>query len=175
MSQAEAALHFLGPALLDCTVNGVMQERIGNRDLNFAPHGVYPALGADRWIALAVETEAQWEALCMVMGCPDWQPDARFATTAGRLVHQDELDATVAAWTVKREASQLEAALQARGVPAHVVATMAELATDPQLLHRRHFVELEHPTLGQTVVEGITIPFVPDASSGTICHADPWS
>jgi crotonobetainyl-CoA:carnitine CoA-transferase CaiB-like acyl-CoA transferase len=154
VSQAEAALHFLGPALLDCTVNGVIQERIGNRDLNFAPHGVYPTQGADRWIALAIETEAQWEALCLMMERPDLQRDARFATVAGRLAHQDELDAAVGAWTAKREALQLEAALQARGVPAHVVATMAEMATDSQLLHRRHFIELEHPTFGKTVVEG---------------------
>jgi crotonobetainyl-CoA:carnitine CoA-transferase CaiB-like acyl-CoA transferase len=154
VSQAEAALHFLGPALLDCTVNGVVQERIGNRDLNFAPHGVYPTQGTDRWIALAVETEVQWKALCMVMERPDLQQDARFATVAERLTHQDELDAAVGAWTVKHDALQLEAVLQACGVPAHVVATMSEMATDSQLLHRRHFVELEHPTLGKTVVEG---------------------
>lgn len=153
VSQAEAALHFLGPALLDCTVNGVVQERIGNRDLNVAPHGVYPAQGKDRWIALAVETEAQWEALCAVMERPDLRQDGRFTTVADRLAHQDELDAAVGAWTVKLDAAQLEATLQARGVPAHVVSTMAEMANDPQLLHQHHFVELEHPTLGKTVVE----------------------
>lgn len=153
VSQAEAALHFLGPALLDCTVNGVVQERIGNRDLNFAPHGVYPAQGKDRWIALAVETEAQWESLCAVMERPDLRQDGRFTTVANRLAHQDELDAAVGAWTVKLDAAQLETVLQARGVPAHVVSTMAELSNDPQLLHQRHFVELAHPTLGKTVVE----------------------
>lgn len=153
VSQAEAALHFLGPALLDCTVNGVVQERIGNRDLNVAPHGVYPAQGKDRWIALAVETEAQWEALCAAMERPDLRQDGRFTTVADRLAHQDELDAAVGAWTVKLDAAQLETVLQARGVPAHVVSTMAELSNDPQLLHQHHFVELEHPTLGKTVVE----------------------
>lgn len=153
VSQAEAALHFLGPALLDCTVNGVVQERIGNRDLNVAPHGVYPAQGKDRWIALAVETEAQWEALCAAMERTDLRQDGRFTTVADRLAHQDELDAAVGAWTVKLDAAQLEATLQARGVPAHVVSTMAELSNDPQLLHQHHFVELEHPTLGKTVVE----------------------
>lgn len=153
VSQAEAALHFLGPALLDCTVNGVVQERIGNRDLNVAPHGVYPAQGKNRWIALAVETEAQWESLCAVMERPDLRQDGRFTTATDRLAHQDELDAAVGAWTVKLDAAQLETVLQARGVPAHVVSTMAELSNDPQLLHQHHFVELEHPTLGKTVVE----------------------
>jgi benzylsuccinate CoA-transferase BbsF subunit len=154
VSQAEAALHFLGPALLDYTTNGVVQERVGNRDLNFAPHGIYPTQGTDRWIALAVETEAQWEALCLVMERPDLQQDARFAAVAERLAHQDELDAIVGAWTTQHDASRLERVLQARGVPTHVVASMSEMAADAQLLHRHHFVELEHPTLGKTVVEG---------------------
>src|SRR4029450_3557681 len=37
-SQAEASLHFLGPALLDHTVNGRLWERTGNRDRHDAPH-----------------------------------------------------------------------------------------------------------------------------------------
>ena len=46
-SQAESALHFLAPALLDCAANGRMSQGLGNDDPNYAPHGVYPALGND--------------------------------------------------------------------------------------------------------------------------------
>jgi len=42
LSQAEASLHFLGPALLDYVVNGRVWPRHGNRDPDMAPHGVYP-------------------------------------------------------------------------------------------------------------------------------------
>src|SRR5215475_9063751 len=66
-SQAEASLHFLTPAILDYTVNGRIQEKMGNHDLSLAPHGVYPAVGKDRWIVLAIQTEQQWQALCSVM------------------------------------------------------------------------------------------------------------
>ncbi len=154
LSQAEASLHFLGPALLDYTINGRAQNRNGNRDLNYAPHGVYPAAGEDRWIAIAVTNTEQWQALCTVMERPDLLHDERFATPAARLVHQDELDAQIAAWTKDRDPFQAEAALQARGVPASTVLTMRDLHTDPQLVHRGHFVELEHPTHGKTTVEG---------------------
>ena len=47
LSQAEAALHLLTPALLDQTVNGRVWERAGNRDLVHAPHGRLPD-GRDR-------------------------------------------------------------------------------------------------------------------------------
>jgi crotonobetainyl-CoA:carnitine CoA-transferase CaiB-like acyl-CoA transferase len=63
LSQAEASLHFLGPALLDHAVNHRLPERVGNRDRDCAPHGVYPAAGHDRWVAIAVDGDAAFAAL----------------------------------------------------------------------------------------------------------------
>jgi benzylsuccinate CoA-transferase BbsF subunit len=151
-SQAEASLDFLGPALLDYTVNGRVSGRVGNRDPDMAPHGVFPAAGDDRWVAIVARDDADWRALCAVMEHHDLA--ARFATRADRLAHQDELEAIVGAWTSARDAHAVEALLQARGVPASVVQTSADLVRDPQLLHRGHFVRLAHPELGETVVEG---------------------
>jgi crotonobetainyl-CoA:carnitine CoA-transferase CaiB-like acyl-CoA transferase len=153
-AQAEASLHFLGPALLDYTVNGRVAGRVGNRDPDMAPHGVFPAAGDDRWVAIAARDDADWRALCAAMARDDLADDARFATTAARLAHQDPLEAIVGAWTASRDAPAVEALLQARGVPASAVQTSADLVRDPQLLHRGHFVRLAHPELGETVVEG---------------------
>ena len=153
-SQAESALHFLGPALLDYTVNDRVQGRTGNRDAHLAPHGVYPAAGDDRWVAIAAGADEQWQALCEVMERPELLRDERFATAAARLAHQDELDAILAEWTKGREAEEAEATLQARAVPASVVQNSGEMYADPQLAHRGHFVEVEHPTHGTITVEG---------------------
>src|SRR5215813_7261663 len=107
-SQAESTLHFLAPAILDYTVNGRVQERVGNRDPAMAPHGVYPAAGADCWIAIAVGNDQHWQALCAVLERPALLHDERFATPEARLAHQDALDAIVAAWTKDREAPVAE-------------------------------------------------------------------
>jgi crotonobetainyl-CoA:carnitine CoA-transferase CaiB-like acyl-CoA transferase len=154
LSQAEASLHFLGPALLDDTVNSHIRSRDGNRDLNYAPHGVYPAAGTDRWVAIAVTNNEQWQALCTAMERPELLADERFASASARLAHQEELDAQVAAWTKDQDLFQAEEKLQAGGVPASAVRTMHELYSDPQLVHRGHFVNLDHPTFGKTTVEG---------------------
>jgi benzylsuccinate CoA-transferase BbsF subunit len=154
LSQAEASLHFLAPALLDHMVNGRTWERTGNRDLNCAPHGVYPTAGTDRWIAIAVTNEEQWQALCSVLERPDLLCDERFAVMTARLASQDDLDTQITATTKNKDAFQLETALQARGVPASAVRTLPELYADQQLVHRGHFVQLEHPTHGKTIVEG---------------------
>ena len=57
-------------------------------------------------------------------------------------------------WTATRSGSELMEALQQRGVPAHVVQNSPELAADPQIAHRHHFVEVPHGKQGTTVVEG---------------------
>jgi crotonobetainyl-CoA:carnitine CoA-transferase CaiB-like acyl-CoA transferase len=64
------------------------------------------------------------------------------------------LDEVLAAWTREREPVAIECTLQAAGVPASVVQRSVDLCEDPQLLHRGHFVRLEHPTNGSTLVEG---------------------
>jgi crotonobetainyl-CoA:carnitine CoA-transferase CaiB-like acyl-CoA transferase len=153
-SQAESALHFLAPALLDYTANRRVQGQVGNYDPNMAPHGVYPAAGDDRWVAIAVTNPAQWAALCTAIERPELAADEHFATTRNRLANREALDDIVSAWTRERQAPEIEATLQAHGIPASVVQGMYDLADDPQLAHRGHFVTVEHPIHGTVTVEG---------------------
>jgi crotonobetainyl-CoA:carnitine CoA-transferase CaiB-like acyl-CoA transferase len=154
LSQAEGALHFLAPVILDWLANGRLATRAGNDDAAFAPHGVYPAAGDDRWIALAVRSDDEWRALCEEIARPELARDPRYATDAARLAQRRELDALLASFTQSRDASALEARLQARGIPAHVVQNSPELVADPQLQHRGNFVPLAHALTGvPTVIE----------------------
>ena len=153
-SQAESALHFIAPALLDYTVNGRVQSRNGNRDPHMAPHGVYPATGDDRWVAIVVRSDEEWRTFCQIIEQPDLAGDERFASLQARLAHQDELDDIVAEWTKSQGEKEIEGVLQARGIPAHVVQNSPELSVDPQLAHRGHFVEVPHEVHGTTTVEG---------------------
>jgi crotonobetainyl-CoA:carnitine CoA-transferase CaiB-like acyl-CoA transferase len=150
LSQAEAALHLLAPAVLDHTVNGGVWERAANRDLVHAPHGAYPTAGEDRWIAIACTSDAAWATLAASLG----RDDLAGLAVAERHARHDELDDLIAAWTANEDGPGLMAALQERGVAAHVVQNSPEFATDPQVLHRGHFVVVPHAKQGTTVVEG---------------------
>jgi benzylsuccinate CoA-transferase BbsF subunit len=152
-SQAEAALHFLAPALLDCGLNGRTAASAGNDDPELSPHGVFSAAGADRWLALAVRDARDWRALCEALGRLDWRDDAALADAAGRRARRAEIDAAIAAWSGAREAAAGEGELQSRGVPAHEVLDMAGLWNDTQLRHRQHYVEIPHPTHGSVTTE----------------------
>lgn len=159
LAQGEASAHFLAPALLDYFVNGHVQSRNGNASPEHAPHGVYPVAGTDRWVAIAVTSDEQWRALCSVIGQPGIAPDSDLGSAAGRLAHREALDDWVARWTAGRDVSEVEALLQAVGVPCHGVSGSPELAVDPQLIARRHFIEVNHPELGPVVVEDSRMRF----------------
>ena len=151
LSQAEASAPFLSTSLLDCAVNGRVFERQGNTDPVMFPHGVFPAAGEDRWVALAVEDADQWRRLCAAIGRTDM---AELVDAADRRRRAAEIDAELAAWTGGFEAEAAATALQEVGVPAYVVQNTVECFEDPQLRHRGHFVEVEHEKQGTTWVEG---------------------
>jgi len=159
LSQVEASVHFLGPAVLDYTVNGHVQSREGNASRDYAPHGVYPAAGEDRWIAIAATTDRKWYSLCDVIGDGAWAADPRFSSNAARLAHRDALDDALAGWTRGRDLAEMEEMLQAAAVPAHRVSTSVDCFADPQLLARGHFLTVEHPELGPVPIESSRMRF----------------
>jgi len=153
-SQVESAMHFLSPALLDYEVNGRLQGRDGNHDTRRVPHGIYPALGDDEWVAIAVETDDQWDDFCEASFMPALGGNPRFDSFENRKQHEESLDEIIAAWSAQLPADEIVQTLQAVGVAAYVVQGSNACYADPQLQHRGEFVEVDHPTLGRTTVEG---------------------
>jgi benzylsuccinate CoA-transferase BbsF subunit len=148
-SQIETGINYLAPLVLDYTVNGRELALKGNSSLIAAPHGVYCCKGEDRWIAIGVFNDAEWQAFCEVLGNPDWVREARFGTPAERVAHSAELDEKVNTWSSKFTAEQAMATLQAAGVAAGVVATAQDSEEDPQLKEYDFFHEIDHPYLGK--------------------------
>jgi crotonobetainyl-CoA:carnitine CoA-transferase CaiB-like acyl-CoA transferase len=158
VAQFEAALQFLGPELLDHDVNGRAALRMGNRDLDMAPHGVYPCrpeAGQDEaWVTVAVEDDDSWRALVDTMGRPAWADREDLATSAGRLAAADELDDHLAAWSRERTAAEVVATLQP-AVAAGPVHDQSALYDDPQIAHRGYFQTLEHTVIGPVPYNGL--------------------
>jgi crotonobetainyl-CoA:carnitine CoA-transferase CaiB-like acyl-CoA transferase len=146
LSQTETALQFLAPGLVAAQASGGRVTRIGNDDAHMAPHGVYPCLGADAWVAVACDGDDQWRALCGLMGRNDLADDPSLTTADGRVARRRELDEAVSAWTATLAPDAATLACQGAGVAAHTVQNSPECLADPQLARRGHFVELEHPS-----------------------------
>jgi benzylsuccinate CoA-transferase BbsF subunit len=148
LSQFEAALYFIEPAILDYAVNDREPERIGNSSPYAAPHGVYPCKGDDRWCTIAVSEEEEWASLCREMGKPEYAEDSRFKTFADRKKNEEELNKIIGAWTAGLTAEDVRKRLQAAGVPAGVVENTEDVFNDPQLNKRNIYWPMEHSEMG---------------------------
>ena len=149
MSQVECALQFVTTELLDHQLTGAVAGPMGNASAHHAPHGMYPCLGDDRWIALAVESDEEWRRLRVAMGEPGWAADPDLATATGRLRRRDEVDRELSGWTATWEPYPLLTHLQRAGVRSGVAQKPSDLFDDPQLAHRGHFVDLDGGALGR--------------------------
>jgi crotonobetainyl-CoA:carnitine CoA-transferase CaiB-like acyl-CoA transferase len=149
LAQAEAAIHYLAPEIALTSLTGEAADPDGNRDPGFAPHGVFACAGDDRWVAIAVRDDAEWAKLAALIGVDD----PGFATLAGRKAREDALEAIVAGWAARHSPETIEAELQARGIPAAIVADSADFCRDPQIAAIGHLVGLPHPLMGEVTVE----------------------
>ena len=157
VSQVEAMSSLLGSAILDYTVNGKPVEPIGNRCSEAAPHNVYRCQGDDRWCAIGVFSDDEWQGFKQALGNPPWIEAQRFATLSSRLENAGELDRLIEGWTRGHTPGEVMALLQGQGVAAGVVQDASDLANDPQLQERGFFVELDHPEMGKTISDATPI------------------
>lgn len=152
VAQLEATTSMLGEAFLEYQMTGAAPGPKGNYDADYAPHNNYPCrnseTGADRWVAIAVGGDAEWQAFCAALGNPAWTTDPRFADLEGRLAHVQALDAHVSDWTRQRTAEEIRDLLQSRGVAAMPVMNIEDQFLDPHLQERQAYLEVEHPHVG---------------------------
>ncbi len=168
-SVTEGAMTMVGPYLLDFQVNGRRTRRPdfppGNRALfpAVAPHNTYRCSGTDRvgqnwWVFIACETQAQFEALCTLMGQPALALDPKFATHEARVQHQDELDTLIGRWTRARRRYDIMHKCQSVGVIAAAVQSAEDrVEYDQQLHHREMHPVIHHPELGDVAYEGYPV------------------
>ncbi|MBE3556737.1 MAG: CoA transferase [Firmicutes bacterium] len=147
-AQCENLIEGLGEWILDNQMNpGRLPSVLGNRDL-YLLQGVYPTLEENRFVALTIRNDQEWERLVRLMGDPPWAKDPLFCTAVGRLEHQDEIDTHLAAWTALRRPGQLFALLQAEGLAAGPVWPESVALADPHLAERGYFRPLTQTESG---------------------------
>jgi crotonobetainyl-CoA:carnitine CoA-transferase CaiB-like acyl-CoA transferase len=167
----ESALNVAAEAIVEYGAGGPALGRQGNRGPDAAPQGVYPACADDSWVAVAVETDAQWEALVQALGSPPWAADAEMCTAEGRRARHDLIDKHVGAWTAVRPAEDAVASLSAAGVPAEVVIAARDVVHNAQLRDRGLFETEDHPVTGPHPVP--TLPFHFTRVAGWLRAASP--
>ena len=148
LSQYEAGLQFMSPALLEHDANGTIPTRAANRDRVAVPHGVYPTSEPDSWIALSVWSDDEWAGLREALGDPEWSRDETLATAGGRRAREAWLDERIAEWSRRQPRARAVARLRSKGLRASEVRSIGELFREPQLAERRAWRTARHPVIG---------------------------
>ncbi len=155
--QIDGTAQFLALNYLDSSVNGTEQVPMGNTSHANVPQNLYRARGDDRWIAISVRNDEEWQRFCKAVQHPDWAQDERFTTLEGRTANREALDALIAGWTAYQTPHQCMRILQAHGVPAGVVATGEDLYYDEHMRARGYVLALDHPGIGSFEHPGYTV------------------
>ena len=175
VSQFESLTSLLDTLVLDMSANGAaaVSNRTGNRQAHgsASPHGAYRCAGEDRWVAITVADDKEWESLVDAMGNPDWASDQRFGTCDARRENADALDDLLESWTMEHSAEDVMSCLQAAGVAAGVVQTGEDLSRDPQLKERGFFRRVPDHQGEQRTIE--SAPYKLSRTPGSVTRGAP--
>ncbi len=148
LTMQETGVSAIGPAILEAQV-GIARPRLGCGHWWKSPHNVYPCRGNDRWIAIAVSSDSEWQGLKNAMGTPPWAEDVRFHTVAGRSENRHEIDECLSRWTAVQDNQELMELLQDHRVAAGAVLTAEDLAANLHLKARCYLQEFDNPSAPQ--------------------------
>ena len=154
VAQVEALLGTLGDVLLKEGLEPGSVRPRGNDSPRGAPWGVFRCAGEEEWCVVSVRHDEDWAGLVEAMGRPDGAGATELSEAAGRMERRDQVNSMVAAWASGLTPLEVEAACQARGVPAGRVLSAFHQMEDPHLLDRGFIVEIDQPGAGPIVLEG---------------------
>ena len=151
---SENFIPVMAEPIMDYNMNRRVRGTIGNRDYYMAPHGVYPCYGTEKWVAIAIASDQEWQTLCKIMSNPDLAADERFITTISRLKNQDDLDEIIKLWTINFTPNQIFTMLQTQGIAAGPLLDDLEILQDPHMIERGFYQELPHEEVGTLKYHG---------------------
>ncbi|MBO0677981.1 CoA transferase [Mycolicibacterium sp. S2-37] len=150
-AMVDAALNVAAEQVIEYTAYGALLRRDGNRGPTAAPQNLYRSRGTDEfgredcWVAVAVQTDDQWEALRTALGGPEWAADPALDTAPGRRARHDVIDDHLGRWCSERSGGEIVETLWGAGVPVAKVMQPHRQTELPQLAHRGFFEPVGHP------------------------------
>lgn len=130
-------------------------ERLGTEHPGRVPSASFRC--ADGGYVHITGADQHWHPLCALLGLESLGTDPRLQHNSGRVLHRDEVMATLTDAIALLTRDQLCAACDAAGVPAGPLKTLDEVVVDPHLRARGVFADFEHPESGR--FPAIQLPF----------------
>jgi crotonobetainyl-CoA:carnitine CoA-transferase CaiB-like acyl-CoA transferase len=141
---------------------GTSPTRMGNAHPVVVPYQVFPV--ADGHIIIASGNDGQFAKLCAVLGEPALAKNAAYLTNSDRVQNRDKLIARLFGLTKRFARADLLAKLEAVGVPAGPINTLADVFADPQVVHRGMKLDMPCPAAAGGSLPGLRTPITIDGA-----------
>jgi crotonobetainyl-CoA:carnitine CoA-transferase CaiB-like acyl-CoA transferase len=135
LSLLDSGVAVLANQATNLLLGGIVPQRLGNAHPNIVPYQVFPA--SDGHLIIACGNDRQFVALCGALGLGALATDPAFTTNPARVANRASLTPQLAEATSRRPRADLIAALEAAGVPAGPINTVAEAISEPQVMARQ--------------------------------------
>ena len=155
LAMLDMAANLVAEQVVEYHAYGHLMTCDGNRGPEAAPQGVYQASDGE-WIAIAIETDDEWDALCRVLG---WTPN--YPTASHRRANHDAIDARIADWCAGRSHKEALRVLGAAAVPVEAVVNAYDADKDEQMNGRGFWERVEHPIVGELRYPGWPMRITP--------------
>ncbi|GIX47453.1 MAG: CoA transferase [Candidatus Tectimicrobiota bacterium] len=138
----EAVYNVLEAVVPEYDGAGVVRGPSGSTLTGIAPTNTYRCRDG-KYVIIGGNADAIFRRLMHAIGRPEMAADPRFATNAGRVAHEAEIDAAIAAWTASLDAAEVLQRLEAAAVPAGPIYSVEDMLRDPHFHARGLFQQVE--------------------------------
>ena len=138
--------------------NGEAPKRLGAAHPTLVPYQGFMCQDG-KYINVAVGSERIWERFCQGIKRVDLRENPDYAGNSDRVANRGKLVPMLQELFLTRSVQEWVDELQQFNVPCGPINDLADVFSDPQLLHRQMYVEMPHPTLGTIKQTGLPIKF----------------
>jgi len=142
----DTSLQMLAAIASNHLISGEPARRYGNGHPNIVPYRTFTA--ADGEVAIGVGNDAQFGALCKILGHEEWANDDRFMRNRDRVRNRELLEDLIAEQIANRPKADWIVDLAAAGIPSGPVNSVAEALASQHASAREMVVDVDHPGLG---------------------------
>ena len=160
----DSIMPLMGWVAANWLIGGKPPAPMGNDNFTAAPSGTF--VTADGYVNIAANQQAQWEAVCDVLGVPELKTDPRFEKRDVRKANRKALTPLLETKLKQKPTAHWVEALNKVGVPTGAILSLAEALASPQVQHRGSIQSVHEPGIGELKLFNLTAKF--DKTPGSI-------
>ena len=132
-SMAESLTASISPSLIEYQINKTLPSPIGNSSQTEYPHGLYPCIGEDKWVAIRITNTENWKKLCHIIGDSNLSENESLNLVENRKAISKEVDSTITKWTKTQTDYSVMEQLQSVGIEALPSLDISRVYEEPYL------------------------------------------